>query len=342
MLPRLLSALSFLAWTIPVHAQSVDEAARAAIQKAQQAQSKQPAYTVSATKRTDETTSWKLVYVAPDRYHYRETSSPTLQDEIIVTGGDVWLKETRKKTWEPDAFGLGRMVREEFRSPPSIDAAGYRVTSARTLPPADVNGVTAATYEYVVERDKDTWRVTMSVTPPLNLPVKYRAEAEENGNKSVYTWEIAHDASLQVESPAAQVTCTTGEQCLEFGMRVRKQKNLQRAAEFYDQACKAGAWQGCLGYASHLVGLMNAEEASAADKVRLAKEAASLLDGVLKAHPTVWRAYFYKGTALMRKAATKQDVTEGMALLTRARAIAQKATDADSEWDAVLWPPSQQ
>ncbi len=151
------SALVILAWAIPVRAQVVDAASGAAIQKAQEAQARQRAYRVAGTSRTNETNSWSLVYVSPDRYHYKETTGPALQDEIIMTGGEGWLNETRKKAWEPAIFDHSRMLREEFRSPPSIDAAGYRVTSVRALPASEVNGATAATYEYVVEKNKDTW-----------------------------------------------------------------------------------------------------------------------------------------------------------------------------------------
>lgn len=328
-----------LAGTAGEPAQGVDATARAAVQKAQDAQARQRAYRVDETSRGRESTSSKLVYVAPDQYHHRETTSPTRNDEIIMIGRDGWLK-SRGRAWEPAPLDLTITLRA-LRSPPSIDAAGYRVTVTRALPPSELNGATTATYEYAVERDKETWRITMWVTTPGNLPVKYRAEADHDGRKSVQTWEIVYDDSLTVESPAAQVACRTGEQCLDFGMRVRSSGNLSRAAEFYNQACKAESWQGCLGYASHLVGLAYRDDASAPERAKLFDEAVQLLDRVIKAQPKSSRAYFYKGLALSKQAGNPERVKEGVALLAQARSLRAQATDVDAEWDAVLWPPPQ-
>ena len=123
-------------------------------------------------------------------------------------------------------------------------------------------------------------------------------------------------------------------------MRVRDLKNLRRAAEFYDQACKAGTWQGCMGYATHLIGLGFAENASSADKARWSAESVRLLDGVIKAQPKAWRAYFYKSEALLLTATTPAHSAVIAALRKQARTVAAQMTDRD-DWDAVLWPPPQ-
>jgi hypothetical protein len=315
----------------------IDAAALAAIDQAHDAQSRQRAYRVGGTTQGRDSTSMSLIFVAPDRFHYRETTPGRRSDEIIKIGGREWLK-SGAKAWEPAPFDFAGTLRE-FRSPPSPSDKDYRVASARTLAPATANGASAATYEYVLVRPRVTRRITMSVSAQNQLPLKYRAEDDDEGSKSVTTWDIVYDDSLKVESPATQAVCKTGEECLELGMRLRRQNSLPQAAEFYDKACQAGSWQGCLGYASHLVGLMSVEGTTAADKAKLAKEAVSLLDRVIKAKPTVWRAVQYKGMALMSAAVSKESWSEGRALMTRAQAVAAKATDTDSTWDAVLWPP---
>jgi hypothetical protein len=183
-------------------AEGVDAAARAAILKAQQAQARQRAYSVGLTTRqAGQTGVGRLVYVAPDRYHYRDMLT-VLLTEMVRVGKEDWSRNAGD-AWTPSGLASSRMFRE-FQSPPRIDAEDYRVTEARTLPPAEVNGTTSATYQYVVARDDETWRVTMWVQPPLNLPVKYRASVERGGDRSTQTWEIVYDDTLTVPKPAAR------------------------------------------------------------------------------------------------------------------------------------------
>lgn len=314
----------------------VDAVSLAAIQQAQAAQDGRRAYRVEMTSRTRESTSSTLIYVAPDQYHHRETTRPGA-DEIVMIGGEGWLKSSGK-SWEPAPFDFGNVLRH-FRSPRSAGtAAGYRVTGARTLPPSDLNGASAATYEYVLVKDKETVKVTMWVTPPGNLPLKYLAETDADGTKSTDTWEIVYDDTLKVESPAAQVACRTGEQCLDFGMRSRDQRNPLRAAEFYNQACKAGTWQGCLGYASHLVNQASEFGTDITDRTRLANEAVKLLDGVIKEHPKAWRALYYKGNALVAKSTDAASGLVGIAMRQQALALARKVSGPEADWDPVLRP----
>lgn len=316
--------------------QRVDAASRAAILTAQQAQARQRAYSVGLTTTTStQTDTGRLVFVAPDRYHYRDINTRLLT-ELVRVGKEDWHRDSGG-SWQAGSLASTRMFRE-FQSPPGVDAEGYRVTEARTLPSVEVNGITSTTYQYVVAKDDETWNVTMWVSPPLNLPAKYRASLDRGGDRSTQHWEIVYDATLTVPNPAAEVVCRTGAACLELGEAFAREVP-ERAADFYDRACKAGTWQGCLGYASRLIG-QALETENTAERARLAGQAVALLDGVIKAEPKVWRAYAYKGVALrVTLGFDAKRLEESRAIQARAQAVQREfGSDPVNAWNALLWP----
>jgi hypothetical protein len=201
-------------------AQVVDAVARAAILRAQRAQAAQPAFraglTMMAHERpggaATEASNATFVYVAPDRYRFSETTIATVTEQVKI-GSETWSRHTGQP-WEP---GMDSSIWRIFRSPPSIDATGYRLTEARTLQPVELNGVRCARYQYAVTKDDETWRVTMWVA--ANLPIKYRAATTFMGN-GTWTWEIVYDSALTVERPPAGPDCAAGADCLGAGRRI--------------------------------------------------------------------------------------------------------------------------
>src|SRR5688572_15752316 len=97
-----------------------------------------------------EVSSARFVYVAPDRYRYWETSGTTVTERVKI-GKETWFRHD--KLWEPD---MDSSIWRTFRSPPSIDAAGYRLTEARRLPPVELNGIRCARYQYAVAKRDET------------------------------------------------------------------------------------------------------------------------------------------------------------------------------------------
>lgn len=205
-------------------AQTVDAASRAAILRAQQAQAAQRAYsvglTMTTTERPDgiapvEMASSRLVHVAPDRYHHWETSG-VFPHELVKIGTEIWSRNDAR-SWKPemDASTWGVL-----RSPPALDAPGYRVTEAIRSAPAEVNGIRCARYQYALAKGDETYRVTMWVSPTLNLPIKYTATGTLVG-KGLWTWEIVYDSALTVERPVDGATCAPGSDCQGFRARIQ-------------------------------------------------------------------------------------------------------------------------
>ncbi len=197
-------------------AQTVDAAARAAILRARQAQAAQRAFRAGLTMTTHELPSGtpvtevesvRFVYVAPDRYRYLQTSGTQVTDMVKI-GKETWSRNNG--LWEP---GMDSSIWRTFQSPPSIDAVGYRLTEARTLPPDELNGIRCARYQYALAKGDETWRVTMWVA--ATLPIKYRAATTVIG-KGTWTWEIVYDNTLTVERPPAGPECAAGSDCLDF------------------------------------------------------------------------------------------------------------------------------
>lgn len=312
---------------------AIDPVARAAIVSAQRAQDAQPGFVVqSTTLGGNEVRSNQLVYVRPDRYHYTETTGRP--DEIIKIGNEGWLRQRGR--WAPAPFDFGNVL-AFTRSVPAIDAAGYRAIEARVLQAQSSNGATA-TYEYVVARDQESWRIVMTVTRATNLPAKYEAQYERQGARSPETREFVYDGVPTVDSPSAQVTCEGGAECLEFGERVYRDRNFKAAADFFEKACQGGVWRGCLGYASHL-----AAEASGAStpsaKTRLADQALVLIAGVIKAEPRAWQAFWLKRAVIVQKPGT-DEATYNKASAEYEQAMKRIRADKApiSDWNFLLYP----